>query len=373
MSLKRVCIFTSGHRVLDARVFYRQAMSLAHNGYHVQIWGDHPKDEIIENIDIHAVPKFSNGLVGKISSSFRFFFHLYNVKADIFHFHDPDLIFCGLLLRAIGKKVVMDVHEDFKLTIIKKRKKYPKHIGYCFAVFFDMVEKITAMLLSGVIVVSEEIARKFYFANVAVVRNFPIIDENSISHDRSDQSFIVIYSGVIGESRGCWSILEGFSLFCRRFPNSKLRIMGRFESKDLELEFKNRAAEIGSVEILGHLPWVEVKQQQLKADVGLVISFFQKDSNEKAYPVKLFEYLAAGLPVIISRKRYWEHLLEEGKFGVMVDGKDFQEICDALYWLATDKNARVEMGLSGKKFAEHNFSWENEFNEMKVLYDGILK
>lgn len=368
----KVCILTSAHHALDARIFYREAVSLAEKGYEVHVFGNHPKDELLKNVYIHAVRCPNNGWFRKLSSSFNFLLRVFGEKADIYHFHDPDLIFCGLALQIFGKKVIMDVHEDFKLTIINKRRNLPKILRYIIATSFDVIEKLSSRVFSGVIVVSEEIERKFHFSNVALVRNFPIINKVPRRTRTRDNTFNVIYTGSIDHSRGCWQILEAFDLFKYRYPLTKLTMIGSFSESQLERDLKEKAIKIGSVDIRGYLPWEQVRSEQLEADVGLVISFYNKQSHEKAYPVKLFEYLSAGLPVIISRKHFWQQLLNESEFGIMVEGEDPEEIANALYKLATDRESRIRMSLAGRKVVEQNFSWSGEFIKMNSLYQKIL-
>ena len=338
----------------------------------MHVFGNHPKDEFLKNVYIHAVRCPDNGWFRKLSSSFNFFLRVFGEKADIYHFHDPDLIFCGLALQILGKKVIMDVHEDFQASIIKKRSYSTKGVRCLIATIFNTIEKISSRIFSGVTVVSEEMARKFSNANVAVVRNFPILDGFKREDGNRSKIFSVIYTGSIDESRGCWQILESFKMFKQRYTETKLTVIGPFENYDLEQKFRRKALEIDSVHILGHLQWEEVRQKQREADVGLLISLFNKDSIEKTYPVKLFEYMSAGLAVVISNKHYWEQLLDRCKFGLMVNGENSEEIADALFDLATNGILMSEMGLAGRKFVEQNFSWDTEFNKMKLLYESII-
>jgi glycosyltransferase involved in cell wall biosynthesis len=370
----KVYILTSNHRAVAVRIFHKEAISLAKCGYEVHIWGKHSSDALIENVFIHSVSANTKGLIRKIISSPRFLARVLFEKADIYHFHDPDLIFCGLVLSILGKKVIMDVHEDFKLSIVEKRDRLPKIFRYPIVFFFDFLEKKASKFFSGIVVVSEEIQKKFLIhnPNTVLVRNFPINYPFIEKQKNTNFTFEIVYAGSIDTSRGCWQILSAFDLFKRRYSQAKLKIIGPFQNRNLEEEFKRKALQLGSVDIKGYLPWDVVLEEQRKADVGLVISTFQKHNREKVYPVKLFEYLSLGLPVIISKKPYWETLLNEGKFGIMVDADDPVDIANAMYRLAVDPTLRTQMGQSGKKMIQENYSWDKEFEKMKMLYKKIL-
>jgi len=367
----RICILTSEHQALDHRVFYKQAVSLANLGHEVHVFGPHPKNEVRQNVHIHAVPKLKNRLVRKICSSFRFFIRAVKENADVYHFHDPDLIPCGLALRILGQKVIMDVHEDYKLALLKKRRYFPEKINPFVATLIDAVIRGSAALFSSVVVVSEELKNNFKGRNVSVVRNFPLLWDYK-KNPAPNRNLKIVYTGNIDESRGCWEILAAFNLFIRKYPQAELWMIGQFRDAALEHEFRDSASRIKSVNIPGLMPWEQVKQIQCKADIGLLLSSLNKESHEKFYPVKLFEYLAAGLPVIISRKPFWHRLMEQGGFGSMVEHIDPKDIADALGELAADSHKRETLGLAGRKFVEKHFSWDKEFIKLRQLYDRVL-
>jgi len=368
----KICIFTSEHRVLDARIFYREAVSLANYGYEVHVFGDHPKCEIIKNVYIHAIPRSISRINRKIFVSLKYFIKVVKQKADLYHFHDPALVPCGIALRLIGKNVIMDVHEDFKATFIHKRNYAPKWFLITIAFLFDCFEKFSAKIFSGVVTVSEEIQRKFKGANIVLVRNFPITSEYNNIRREDKKELKIVYTGTITQARGCWEILDAFKKFIKQYPCGKLYIVGNFESEQLEIEFKSKASEIGSVKILGLLSWEETKNIQENSDIGLLISHFRNHTQERVYPVKLFEYMSAGIPVIFSKKIFLMDLLRKYCFGKMVDGKNPLDIANAMLELAVDPNKRLTLGKAGRDCVEKEFSWKKEFNKLNSLYEKIL-
>src|ERR1700682_3192722 len=120
--MKRVKVvhLTSAHGPFDGRIFCKESKSLAQAGYEVTVIAPHSKDEFVDGVQIKAVAKPK----GRLSRIILTVWHVYREAArkqeDVYHFHEPELIPVGLLLRARGKKVVYDIHEDVPSTILHK-------------------------------------------------------------------------------------------------------------------------------------------------------------------------------------------------------------------------------------------------------------
>ena len=118
----KVCHVSSVHPRNDIRVFYKECISLAkYNDLEVcLVVADGKGDTIVENVNIYDVGSPKNRLVRIFLSTFLVFMKSLKLKADIYHFHDPELIFYGYVLKILGKKVVFDIHEFSYIQIMHK-------------------------------------------------------------------------------------------------------------------------------------------------------------------------------------------------------------------------------------------------------------
>jgi hypothetical protein len=89
----KICVLTSAHPALDTRIFYKEARSLVKAGYDVTLIAQHPRNETIEGIKIIALPKPKNRFFRIFATAWKAFWLAKKQKADIYHFHDPELIF----------------------------------------------------------------------------------------------------------------------------------------------------------------------------------------------------------------------------------------------------------------------------------------
>src|SRR5580698_989509 len=125
MSGIRVVHMTSVHSAMDHRIFGKECRSLARAGFEVTIVGPHPADMVADRVKIMSVEKDGRRLSRMTRTVWRVYREARKQDADIYHFHDPELIPAALLLRAAGKIVVYDVHEDFPKDIVATKSYLP--------------------------------------------------------------------------------------------------------------------------------------------------------------------------------------------------------------------------------------------------------
>jgi glycosyltransferase involved in cell wall biosynthesis len=92
-----------------------------------------------------------------------------------------------------------------------------------------------------------------------------------------------------------------------------------------------------------------------------------------AQPVKLFEYMAAGIPVIASDFPLWRRIVEDAECGLLVDPLDPRAIAAAVDWLVDNPEAAQRMGESGRKAILKRYSWDVEKRRLFQFYDAILE
>ena len=133
---KRVCHLSSVHLATDTRIFYRYCTHLSVQ-YDVTLIAVHPQNERRQGIHIIPFRRFKNKLLRVLLTWFLMFFKAMCVRAELYHLHDPELIPCGLLLRFMGKKVVLDIHENVAEDIFDKPWIPAKKILYACFHFFE--------------------------------------------------------------------------------------------------------------------------------------------------------------------------------------------------------------------------------------------
>lgn len=124
------------------------------------------------------------------------------------------------------------------------------------------------------------------------------------------------------------------------------------------------------VEFVGKLSRDQVNKLYGQSRAGLVL--YQPAANHyESQPIKMFEFMAAGLPVIASDFPLWREIIEENKCGICVDPQDINAVRNACELLLSDPETAQQMGLNGHKAVEDKYSWDSEAKKLIDIYKSI--
>ena len=125
------------------------------------------------------------------------------------------------------------------------------------------------------------------------------------------------------------------------------------------------------VEFVGKLDRSGVKRLLEESKIGLV-TLHPTMNYVDALPVKMFEYMLAGIPVIASDFPILKEIIEKENCGICVDPLDSRSIGAAITWLnKNDAEAKV-MGENGKKAVIEKYNWANEEQKLYQVYDEVI-
>lgn len=370
MSIHKIAHFTSVHERYEIRTFLKECVSLAHHGYDVSIvLADGNGNEIKDGITIvDAGPKIGGRLSRMTKTVRKIYKKAKMLDGDIYHFHDPELIPIGLKLKKQGKKVIYDVHEDYGEEILNKEW-LPKFFRNIVARFFDRYEKKAAKEFDGIVTATPHIRKKFekINPNTVDINNYPIL--NSTDTHKLQETIKgknINYVGAIGRIRGIIEMvgaLEG--------TDARLVIAGKFASMD-DFNLVKSMKGWAKVDYRGQVDRSEIDQIFAESAAGLVL-FHPGPNHTDSQPNKLFEYMAAGLPIIASDFPLWKEIVERNKCGICVNPLNPKEIADAINWVFKNPTAAVEMGKNGMKAVSEKYNWDVESRKLIHFYEKLLK
>lgn len=365
--MNKVAHLTSVHAHFSSRIFYKECKTLAQAGYRVVFVVQYDKNKEVDGIQIQGLPKPQNRFERIIRTSWQVYRLANQENAKIYHFHDPELIPIGLLLKAQGKAVIYDVHEDVPRQIISKNY-IPKSIRYLVSWLFERLENFAARHFDAIVAATPFIENRFsklgcYSINV---NNYPISNElYSPQLDWSNKERAVCYVGGIADIRGISEMIEAIGQ-----TDANLLLAGKFSSASQRQQAMSMDGWV-DVKELGQLNRREVAQILRKSVAGLVL-FHPQPNHINAQPNKMFEYMSAGIPVIASDFPLWREIVEGNQCGICVDPLNPQAISEAIQWLLEHPDEAKRMGKNGRKAVEEKYNWETEAEKLRSLYRELL-
>ena len=368
----KICHITSVHVSFDTRIFYKECKSLAGAGYEVHLVARHDRDEVIDGIHIHAVPFRQSKIKRMIFTTWNAYKKALEINSGIYHFHDPELIFIGLLLKIHGKKVICDVHEDYPNYICYKDT-IPRLFRKPAAWITGIIEKYSAGFFDTVVTVTPITYNRFktYNDNTVEVCNFPYLDELSRSIDKNpleSRPDAVTYVGSLTLDRGIKEMVQAVGL-ARKKRQVKFILGGSFPTDLIENYIKS-LPEFKFVDYRGFMSRMDVARVLSEVKAGIVFTY--PNSNHKnTYMTKLFEYMSAGVPVIASDFPLWRKIVDGTKCGVLVEPMNIEALADAIIYILENPEKAREMGKSGRKAIEEKYNWENEKKKLLRAYKDL--
>ena len=369
--MTKVCHLSSAHVGLDVRIFHKECVSLAAAGYetHLVICASSRDVELAETegVKLHALTPATGRLSRMFKQSWRCYRTGRNIDAEVYHFHDPELIPYGVLLRIAGKKVVYDVHEDLPRDILSKDW-IPLSIRRAVSAGAEALEHLSSRVFFSVVTATPFIAARFRRVNPTSldVNNYPVYSQFAAVPWSSRHSEIC-YVGNIGSVRGIRELIEAMGML---ESDVRLQLCGRFGEPDVERQVKLLSGW-QLVDEHGFLDRTGVHRILERTMVGIV-TLHPLVNYIDALPVKMFEYMAAGIPVIASDFPKWREIIQSSGCGICVDPLRPEEIAHAIDYLVTHPEEARRMGENGRRAVLERYNWQIEENKLRTFYREVL-
>lgn len=358
----RICHLTSVHSRYDARIFLKECRSLASVGHEVVlVVVDGLPDEVREGVTIIGVEK-TKGRAGRMWYSTRSLLEkALSLNADLYHLHDPELLLVARQLKKAGKKVIFDAHEDIAKQLLLK-KYIPLLLRRLISIAYIRYEQRTVRLIDGVVTATQGQVVGFNKSarRIEKVENFAICSKFP-ERDLNFSMIRILHAGALTVDRGLHNMVR---LANALREDEQLVFAG-------QLERGTSIATLSPAKYLGILPYEELVHEYAKANLGLIL-YNPVGQYGMATAVKLYEYMAAGLPVIVPDHGEWPSLIRGLKCGIAVDVGDTSAQVQAIDWIRSNPKEASEMGRNGRRFALQHASWESAFEKLNRFYKVIL-
>jgi len=370
---KKICILTSVHPAFDTRIFHKEAKTLARAGYDVTLIAQHDKNETVNSVKIIALPKPKNRIERFCKLNYLVYKKALQENANIYHFHDPELIPWAIILKLKTKIIIIyDIHENVSGQILAK-KWLPHITRYPIAYIYKLFENLAIKFFDFIIVAGDDI--KSQNSKIIVIRNYPFKKEALINNSnlkKVTRKLHCIYIGSISEDRCIKEILE--SLNYLKIP-ILFTIIGSCKNKEYLQNLKNliKTQRKHQIQLIDQLPYRKAMQYLKSVDAGFIL--LKPNPNNIAAASrnnKLYEYMAAGLPVVAPNFPLWKKIIEKDNYGICINPLMPEEITKSIEYIIKHPNEAKKMGENGRKAVLKKYNWENESKKLLEVYKKLI-
>lgn len=369
---KIACMLSSVHPPLDVRIYHRECKTLARAGYEVVFIVPSAKSISSDGVRIVCVSPEENRFGRMTRVAWKIYGLAKRENANVYHIHDPELIPIGLLLRAAGRCVIYDAHEDLPSDILDKPW-IPKWSRRPVAALTAWLEFVACRCCSAVVTADDPIADRLSSLGKRPVtlNNYPLAAEfanlDFSTRARASSNLIVSFGGLY-EFRAVFPIVDSLELISEGLP-IKLVLGGAAES-DATLDDVRARPGWRRVDYRGQVSRPQMLSELSRAFAAIVL-FRQSPNTGSVRSNRLYEALAAGLPVITAKHGEWRSFVEGNECGLAVDPEDPKKIAWAIEWLFSHPEEASAMGHRGRELFLRKFNWEREGEKLTHLYASL--
>ncbi|MEQ9499422.1 MAG: glycosyltransferase family 4 protein [Deltaproteobacteria bacterium] len=372
----RIAAVAYTHYESDPRV-KREAEALAARGDDVTVFAlaseGRPAEATENGVKVVrlAMPRYRGGAAAQYVASYGAFMarvHLPLIAAhlkarfDVVHIHTmPDaMVFCALVPRLSGAKVVLDMHD---LMPDLFRVKFEGRVGDAVGTALELVQQAATTFADAVIAVHENQYELLLDAGVpahklAIVMNAadPTLFPPRKKEPRVKDEVRVIYHGTVLHRYGCDLAVRAFAKAHAQEPKLTMRMLG---GGDYVGDVRALADSLGLAEPAfsmsgAHVPLEEIAAAIRDAHIGLIPN--RDDHVDSVLPTKLLEYVAVGIPAVAANTRTIGRFFD-GDTVELFEVGDVDAMAEALVRLARDGARRKALVAAGRAW-EAEYGWD---------------
>ena len=374
--MPKILVVSAVNVLDDPRIFYKLVLSLKKEYDDVTYMVKSEKKEsfIHHSVKIVPIPIFKSIILRFLILHWIILWKTIRGKYEIVQFNNPELIFVAYILKKMfNKKIVFDVHENFRDSFIDKRW-LPLFVRKTIRAIFPKIEDKVVKSFD-LIIIAETSYGKIYGKKAVEILNFPIFPQNKIPPKIFGEINNFVYVGAITIDRCIFELLETFQFILKEKSHSKLHIAGHFASDKLEkdvLSFIKKNNLNDNVIFYGRVSLIKVYEILEKADFGF--SLLQPIGNYiESLSTKIFDYMTWGIPFAVSNFPIYDEFVVKAITGIVVDQNNPKSIAQEVLDLISNKDKLIEMSKNGQRLVIEKWNWLSQAEKLIEHYNEIIR
>lgn len=391
----KICFLADKHDLYDDRIYWKMADSLNKEGFevHYLLIGNENKKGITKegiNYEILKLKTFSNNrylnfILKRLNpkNNYKLLFKKAAVlKADIYHFHDLWINRIAVKLKFLENNPVVfyDAREPYAEDYISyvNGKGIFKYVVLYFSKFVEYWEKNKSkhydLIISNEELVRDRFRKKLGKSKAEVIYNYTDIYKNYTNTKWVNKKYDFIYCGGITKLRGAFEILKATKTAIEKTPTIQVVFLGKYSPLSLKEELQSYIDKNDlkkNITLLDHVNYSQVSNYYNQSKIGIV-TLLQSKTFEVSMPIKIFEYMAFGLPIIGSNFGHIKEYILKENCGIVVNPNNTKEIAFAMIEILTNIDKYKLYSENGRTATLNKFKWEIEFQRLLDFYKKAL-
>ncbi len=389
----RICFLADRHSLFDDRIYWKMAVPLVKRGFsvHYLLIGKEAKtgttDEGVQfkifKLKTFVQNRFLNFILKRLNPNNNYRKMLKEASgldADIYHFHDLWINRIGVRLKRLKHHPVVfyDAREPYAedyLSYVKTA--FPaaiKLFASCVNWWEKKQSKNYDLVIANELTVQQNFARVVGEDRAIVLYNYTDLVTASKAFPHAKKKYDLIYTGAITELRGAFEMIKAVKKVREEIPDIKALFLGNYYPSSLQERLKtfiDRNDLADQVELGDAVSYKQVARYYQLSKIGMVILQRVK-TFEISMPIKIFEYMAFGLPVVGSDFGHMKEYIEKDDCGIAVPPTDTEAIAKAVVSLLKDNELYSRCSENGKRATREKYRWEFEFEKLMAHYNDAL-
>lgn len=169
-------------------------------------------------------------------------------------------------------------------------------------------------------------------------------------------------------------LLDSFALVLQRHPRTKLVLVGEGQTRPSVAQKVQKNGLQQSVIMTGAIPHSDVPGMLSIADIAVVPAApVSASGGGTGTPLKLFEYMAAGKPIVATDLNQAAEVIRNGHSGLLVEAGNVNTFADAILKLLNDPSERARLGRNAQQQANDLYSWDEYTRSLEKIYRNVLR
>jgi glycosyltransferase involved in cell wall biosynthesis len=394
VSGRKVCHISFSHSPFDDRIYWKELMALKENGYLAIHIATGEKDDdyfskegiriiTVRRRKIHKIPwlnKVLQLMTARNSTINIIYKKAASLQANVYHYHDLQLNILSKKLKQLPHhpKVIYDAHEAYHLLMLEDAP-YGLVRKSFYKIYIRLVKRWEQYYASFCdrIIVTDEYSLQYFKRSAPLVPcniifNYSYFLPDDTQHQQKKYHFI--YPGLLSKSRGIEEIIRSISCLKKDISSVKALLIGTFENNEFKSHIQRLIQELnlmGNIVLKEAVPFHQISLYYQQSFIGL--GLFHKTPKYTTFiPIKLFEYMAFGLPQIFCNYGPSAEIITNSNSGILVNPLDTNEVCLAMKTLLKDKNLYTALSKNAMKAVQEKYNWQVEKEKLLKIYAELL-